>query len=245
MSNTKVVTDPTPPTAPTNGLGAWYKHQNHYYYQEGDGKLPAVPGDIDVFVNNAVSGIKAALQYAGFGNLNLNNGYFGKAMKRQVKAFQASAFNLDTSQVDGIVGPNTAKKLLEIIAKDVQNHSAIPSNLLIKLISEESNFDPGAQGFATPQDRGANQISLFYHPDVTNAQAMNPVFSIPYGGRLLVSAYSSIKDWDGAIASYNIGMVRATDWVKAGKPLNGMFAGNFDYAAQATMYVSRVKSQSV
>jgi hypothetical protein len=246
MSNKIVRTDVTQPIQATTGLGAWYKHDGHYYYQQGDGSLGTNPDDIHQFVYDAIMGLKLALNYVGFGSgMNLTNGGFGKGMTKQVKAFQAAAFGGQTSQMDGVVGPHTARALLEKIAFDVEAGQHIPNHYLVKLIGQESGFDPGAQGFTTPLDRGANQISLFYHPDVTNAQAMNPVFSIPYGGRLLASAYAAIKDWDGALASYNIGQVRATDWVKHGKPASGLLAGTFDYAAQATKYVAQVKDQPV
>lgn len=246
MTNAKAVTDPTQPVAASVGLGAWYKHNNHWYYQQGDGALGTNPADIDVFVNNAIIGLKACLAVEGFaGKMSLASGTFGAGMTRNVKRFQAQAFGGDVSQMDGVIGPHTAKALLLPIIRGYQLAQHIPNDYLAKLVSQESGFDPGAQGSRTPLDRGANQISLFYHPDISNLQAMNPTFSIPYGGHLLVSNFGSTHDWDGALAAYNIGLVRAIDWVKHGKPATGLLAGSFDYAAAATAYVQRVKAQVV
>lgn len=44
----------------------------------------------------------------------------------------------------------------------------------------ESRFDPLVRGHADPRDRGLVQINAFWHPDVTDAQAFDPVFSIRY-----------------------------------------------------------------
>jgi hypothetical protein len=44
----------------------------------------------------------------------------------------------------------------------------------------ESRFNPSVRGHVDPRDRGLVQINSFWHPNVSDAEAFDPVFSIRY-----------------------------------------------------------------
>jgi hypothetical protein len=44
----------------------------------------------------------------------------------------------------------------------------------------ESRFDPLVRGHVDPRDRGLVQINSYWHPEVSDAEAFDPVFSIRY-----------------------------------------------------------------
>ena len=213
-------------------MGAWSS-----YYQLGSGTrgttVPTSP-DTAVMEAYAVLGIKTELSYTGnaVSGLNLKTYYFGIGAEHSTKRFQKQA----SLQVDGVVGPHTAKALFLPRSSWVEVHNGIPNQLLSRIISLESGWDPGAIGSLDPLDHGLLQINLHFHPDVSEAQAATPSFSIPWGGKQLAAAYGSFGDWDATVASWNVGYVAARNWLNAGKPADG---------STAATYVKLVKAQQV
>lgn len=184
----------------------------------------------------ACMSIKAELIYNGYvTGVDPTSQVLGLQSEDMIKAFQKD-HGLTS---DGIVGPATAQVLYRKRSKVLENQYDIPNDYLCKLKSLESANDPGAVGSSDPDDHGLVQINLRYHPDVTLQQAEDGEYSLSYAARTLNASYNNLKDWDAAIASWNVGSYWATNWLKAGKPATGS-----TYYARATSYVTNVKKQS-
>jgi hypothetical protein len=68
------------------------------------------------------------------------------------------------------------------------------------------------------------------------------------GSHLKTFYVNDAADWDGAVASWNIGTTGAELWVAAGKPAVGVWVTlsdgtKIDVAPRATRYVTLVKAQ--
>jgi hypothetical protein len=220
------------------GLGAW----SYGFYKEG----MAVP---DARVAAGIIAFKHALVDNGFKKgIDLTKEKFGPDMEAQTRLFQTK----EQIKSDGIIGPETARHLMRFYAfgEEMGSTIEIPDHLLQRLGGHESGHDPVAQGYIDIHDEGEDQISLTNHPDITQQQAWTPSFSIPWTARALRKFYvNEVADWDGVIASHNVGGFYAVKWVKAGKPTHGLIImlGNtpVDIYTRANTYVAGVKAQPV
>lgn len=220
------------------GLGAW----SYGFYHEG----MAVPD------NRVAAGI-IAFKHALIDNrfsagIDITKEKFGPATEAQVKLFQTQS----KIKVDGIIGPETSRYLMRVYSFQAELGSTIemPDHLLQKLCNHESGHDPVAQGYIDEHDEGEVQISLTNHPAISQQQAWTPSFAIPWAGNDLKKFYvNEIADWDGALASYNIGQYYAVKWVKAGKPSSGLIImldnKPVDIYTRANTYVVGVRAQPV
>lgn len=216
-----------------SGLGAWSFGYYHYGME--------VPND------------RVAAGIVAFKRALIDNGYvkgivpdlaiFGSAMRNRTVAFQEH----NGLTPDGIIGPTTARFLFRKYTFADEAAENIPNHLLGRLGFTESSHDPVAQGFEDPEDEGWAQINLPSHPQVTREQAWTPSFAIPFAGTLLGNFYAGVvRDWDGAVASFNVGQTYAAKWVKAGKPAGGLVVDlggeKIDVYARAYNYVLLVKA---
>lgn len=217
-----------------SGLGAW-----HYgYYREG----------MQAADERSAAGIKAfkqALVDNGYGDgINVALPRFGMAADTQTRKFQAN----HGLAVDGVIGPNTARALFRYYAY-AEEHAGtvqIPNHLALKIGGHESGHDPVAQGYADPQDEGWAQLHLPYFTGLTIEQAWTPSIAVHKLCSHLKKFYVNVEaDWDGSVASWNVGDGTAQSWVMAGKPADDPSAeGGIDWYARATAYVAAVKTQS-
>lgn len=214
------------------GLGAW----SFGYYQQG----------MDVTSDRVAAGVQAfkhALIDNGYGTgINLDARGFGHSMTKQAKAFQRAHGLI----VDGIIGPTTARYLFRQYSFPAEASGTIemPDHLCQRLGGAESGHDPVAQGYADPDDEGWAQINGPSHPKITLAQRWSPAFAAPWAASYLKTFYVNERaDWDGAVASYNVGQFYAVEWVDAGKPSSGKFVNGVDVYARAHNYVNAVRSQ--
>jgi hypothetical protein len=215
-----------------SGLGAWSFGFYSYGMQVPNNRVAA-----------GITAFKQALIDNGMGKgIDLSLPIFGSNMKRRTVDFQKA----NSIGTDGIIGPTTSRYLFRVYSHEAELTGTIeiPDHLLHKLGAEESGHDPVAQGFFDPSDEGWAQINLISHPKITQLQAWSPGFAIPWAAKYLKTFYvDKAADWDGALASYNIGTYYAQQWVQAGKPAaNGWFLG-IDMWARATNYVAGVKSR--
>jgi putative peptidoglycan binding protein/transglycosylase-like protein with SLT domain len=216
-----------------SGVGAW----SFGFYHKG------------MIISNervaaGVIAFKHALIDNGYGvGINLAVTTFGESMRKQTVAFQKAK----GIGADGVIGPTTARYLFRLYSYQAENSGTvlIPDHLLQRLGAQESGHDPVAQGYFDFHDEGWAQINLISHPQVTQSQAWKPSFAIQWAGNYIKSFYVNTNaDWDGAIASYNIGVYYANKWVEAGKPTNGgPIVSGFDMWLRATNYVHGVKSR--
>lgn len=170
----------------------------------------------------AMLAIKTEIVYNGIpqGGMDTTDPTFGKGTDEKVREFQASQAGLD---VDGIIGPWTAHRLFRKRVLEVEKKLALPQGMLCKLKSLESSDDPAALS-DDKHDRGPVQINDLSHPQVSDKDCYNPSFCFLWAGQYLRSAYDGIrtvdgqKDWDLALASYNVGWGGARRWDRAGRP---------------------------
>lgn len=151
---------------------------------------------------------------------------------------------------DGVIGPTTASylffKRIELEQTKINLYTATTSSevRLFKLLKLESGFDPAAVGSVDQMDRGLAQINFKWHPDVVNAEAFDPEFSIPWAANYIVSAFREISNLEGAYVSYNVGKFYAKKWVNAGKPPSGIYSvTGKDVAYTCTRYINLLKKQ--
>jgi hypothetical protein len=76
---------------------------------------------------------------------------------------------------------------------------------LAALLKAESQFNPTRRGQIDPRDRGLGQINSAAHPEVSDAQAFNPSFAIPWVARELATLKRGAGGLTGALRAYNTG----------------------------------------
>ncbi len=201
--------------------------------------LYATPGTALAYGIGAAKGL-LKLRYDLEDHIVLDSTRFGEAAVLATKEAQR-ALNFG---IDGQLGPQTARALLRRLLTDQERAREIPDHLLCKLIGLESGFGLGA--ISAGGDLGLAQVNPASHPDVSNAEAFDPFFSVPWAGNRLCSSYAVLKDWDSAIAAHNA-PAYADDWLAAGKPTTGgkdIQVGDKTYPmfTWLALYVNAVKS---
>lgn len=183
---------------------------------------------------HGIYAFKKELVYNGFGDgmINLTSAYWGSAAVKATKQAQAH-FGL---VVDGVLGPATARCLFRARIKSAEGN--IPEDLLQRIASLESGYDPVAQGYADPHDEGLFQENLPSHPELTQTQCWTPSYIIPLAAQQLLSrinaCHGSAKA--GAVA-WNVGDYYANKWQDAGYPtLGGPVVEGQDMWSRATQY---------
>ncbi len=205
-------------------------------------------GTLGTPVAYAIFAFKGALLANSYGDdLNMTAPVFGSVMQRNTKRFQKDHMLV----VDGEIGPKTSAKLFNTVFITYEEKYGIPNRLVCKACHLESAVDPGAVGYSDIHDLGIFQINTVMHPTLTVDQLFDAEWSINYYAQNLVAQFTRLKDWDAAVASWNVGGGGAAAWSAAGKP-STLFEpwfldadGNpIDLGARATNYVRLVKAQS-
>src|SRR5205085_543611 len=110
-----------------------------------------------------------------------------------------------TAQTKTLRDPFVGPYATQINAAAVQN--GLDPWELAAVFKHESGFDPKADNGA---DRGIAQINRAAHPAITDAQAFNPAFAIPWAARYLRGLLNSSGSWTGALRAYNTGSPQAS-----------------------------------
>ena len=97
--------------------------------------------------------------------------------------------------------PSRAAPYLQKI-KEVEKLNNLPKNLLVRLIQQESSFNPNAHNKGSGA-QGLCQIVPRWHPTVKNP--FDPDECIPYAGAYLRKLYNHYGYWDLTLAAYNWG----------------------------------------
>jgi len=160
--------------------------------------------------------IKRELKYNGYDatGFGTDSPVIGAVADRLIRKFQQDKGLF----VDGRVGPVTAKELFRRRVVEAQTDQNIPNDLVGKLLDLESSWDPGATNgpYADGSlDRGLAEINSVQRPDVTEEEAFDPAFSIPYAARGLRNAYNTLGEWDGAVGAHNVGTGGARTYMRA------------------------------
>ena len=195
----------------------------------------------------AIPALKRELAYRGYGQgLDTESLFFGAAARDRTKEFQKD-FNIGLradGTPTGVIASGTARKLFKKRIWEAAHRAEVPALWLCRQINLESGFDPAAVGNVDPRDRGLAQINSYWHPDVSDEEAFNPVFSINWSADYLAGNIKALGDVEAGVAAHNVGRFYARKWLEAGKPVSGLYtAEGRDYAAIITKYLSLVKGR--
>lgn len=169
-----------------------------------------------------------------FRNLSLPEGFFGSSQQRKPQELVSpipSGAPLPTSLpsprarpvpqqqvqppvpqqegragVPGLSSTQVPMNILDIIRQEAQKQK-LNEALLSALFFQESRFDPSV--IAGPQgnrDRGIAQINERAYPDVTDEQALDPNFAIPFAAQTLRGNIDYFGgDINRGVSAYNVG----------------------------------------
>lgn len=106
----------------------------------------------------------------------------------------------------GYVSTMPTQPIENLIKKSAQQNN-VPPGVLSAILWQESRFDPKAVNVNDDgsKDRGIGQIHNKSFPNISDAQAFNPSFAIPWAARKLASDFQNFGEWGRAIAAYNVG----------------------------------------
>ena len=84
--------------------------------------------------------------------------------------------------------------------------NAVPPDLFVRQIEQESGFNPDAHNAGSGAD-GLAQIIVRWHPEMAG-RTRDPLASLDYAARLMAGYYRQTGSWARALASYNWGIGR-------------------------------------
>jgi hypothetical protein len=212
----------------TQGRGAFSRvgkdnGSRYYEYIVGkplDGASPTKDENYQA-VNYGVKAIQRRINAYGYSPALIEDGKLGRMSGDGIKWVQKKLGLTD----DGQAGPATCRALWRDLLIWFGGVHHVPASQLYGFMMLESVGDPGALGYTTPSDRGLNQINEKAHPDITDDQAFDPVFSLDYTAKRLQDArikYSGksveLKNYC-AIAQHN-SPLWANQWYANGTPPN-------------------------
>lgn len=209
------------------------------FYKQG------MDGTNDPRLGAALVSIKKELVYLGFNKAIIpETPVFGEAAANRLGEFQSSV----GLTVDKKAGPVTLRELFRKQVENTEQAFRFKKGTLGRQIWLESNFDPAAKGVVDPDDTGMVQINLRIHTEVTQEEALDPVFAIEWAAQYISDQESRIVTEINAIkaarAAYNIGAEYAKQWLLAGFPASGgPQIGTEDSFARATKYIALIDKQ--
>jgi peptidoglycan hydrolase-like protein with peptidoglycan-binding domain len=216
------------------GRSAWTKwgHRTGSRYYEFivlatmDGVLGATPEPEAVQVHHAIAGTQLTLNAYGYkhptaGPLNCD-GRLGPRTEWAVQWFQRRNNLVD----DGALGPKTAKGMFIPLTVLSCGQMGVPAAHLLGMFELESAWDPGAVSTwykpVNGPDRGLAQINKNSHPDISDAQAFDPLFAIPYAVQRLHNSPADALEWyrtgqppDQQISDYVTGIIERGERILA------------------------------
>jgi len=219
--------------------GAWSS-----YYQYKDRAEPGTPKAYGIVA------MKRELAYRGYGKgLDTESLFFGAAARDRTKEFQLD-FKIGLKKdgtPTGVIASGTARKLFKKRIWDASHKASpivVPALTLCRQLNLESGFDPAAVGNVDPRDRGLAQINSYWHPTVSDEEAFDPAFAIPWAANYFAANLDALKDIGAATAAHNVGRFYARKWLEAGKPASGIFTETGrDVAVVITRYLQLVNGR--
>ena len=106
--------------------------------------------------------------------------------------------------IQGFHGATPSGQIYDLVQKAVRKYNLNPA-LFAGMIQQESGWNPTQIGY-DPNDVGIMQINKRAHPEVSQEQALDPTFAIPYGARLLRNYIDQMGSTRGGVAAYNVGV---------------------------------------
>jgi soluble lytic murein transglycosylase-like protein len=116
-----------------------------------------------------------------------------------------------TMNKDPFMGLNQVKPppgISDLVLKSSQETGLSPA-LLAAILWNESGYNPKAKnGTSTSRDRGIAQINSKAFPNITDAQAEDPNFAVPFMAKTIKGYMDKGRTLPEAIAAYNVGLSR-------------------------------------
>jgi len=111
---------------------------------------------------------------------------------------------LTTLVVPTVKNLTEEKKSPEIIIREIASKEKVDQDLAVRVAKCESGLDIKAVHTNTTgtRDRGLFQINDYYHPEVTDAQAFDPVFSTEFFCKAVKAGHLSW--WDSSKKCWNV-----------------------------------------
>lgn len=131
---------------------------------------------------------------------------------------------------DGQFGPRTSVAFFWPVIQNITADATI-QHTVGGICAHESSFDPGAVGYADPDDHGLVQINAPANPAITVAQAFDYRTAFSYCAKRIAAALATFQNLDVAICSY-ASPLWAQQWAATGHSPN----------QQMTDYVNYVRS---
>ena len=113
---------------------------------------------------------------------------------------------------DGVEKRKPPKKYSDQILASTKENKVDPS-LVAAILIQESGYNPKPKdnpsydkaGNIVGYDRGIAQINSYWHPEVTDEQAYDPIWAIAWLTRQLKSDIDYFGDINRGLAAYNVG----------------------------------------
>lgn len=125
-----------------------------------------------------------------------------KQAENEIKINEQIQQQVETQKVEGRVEPIKDKGVYVEMARAAANKYSIPENLFLRLVKQESGFQPTAKSSA-----GAYGLAQLM-PDTAEYLGVDinkPKQNIEGGARYLKEQYDKYKNWRLALAAYNAG----------------------------------------
>jgi soluble lytic murein transglycosylase-like protein len=124
-----------------------------------------------------------------------------------------------TDYLEGFIRKGSGAQYYDLIKQSAQKYNIHPA-LLAALLFQESGIQPEAKNVGeTGTDRGMAQINSRWNPDVTDEQAYDPNFAIPWAAKTLSGNIAHFGDINRGVAAYNVGRGGAS--IKGPQPYGG------------------------
>lgn len=142
-------------------------------------------------------------------------GRYDIATSNTVRTFQQNS----KLRKDGVFDMNTARCLFTYDIQDAGLDIGFADwKVAWGIINTESQFDPGSVGYVDPTDLGIAQINGPSHPNMTERERLRVEDAIDFVFDYLENALAHFHDMRDAIASYNLGIGGATNWINEKRP---------------------------
>jgi len=138
---------------------------------------------------------------------------------------------------------NPPQDLSNLIVTNAQKYGVHPA-VLAAVLQNESGINPNVndnnsvmENGKTSRDRGIAQISDYWNPTITDAQARDPAFAIEYAAKTLSENNKVRNNWRQAVAGYNVGLSRTGGGAEMGRNERGLGPKGEDYSRKAFMNI--------
>lgn len=190
-----------------------------YNSSQNNQSIPPQKNNLSNFIQSLVNGLKSPgmLDPRSEQGINIAKQVFANSQNtttNQIPNISPTPTNIGTgTTIAGFLRQPSGSKYYDLIVNSANNKKVNPA-LIAAGLFQESGIDPNApdnynrdeNGNIISTDRGLGQINDKAHPEITDAQARDPNFVIPWKAESTAKAMQIFpNDIHRAIVSYNLG----------------------------------------